>query len=160
MILIKRLLRKSPYSQIKKSNVYRSADQADLGKLKLEFLREIVEGMVNNGQAEWSGKGPRVQALLYWLNPEEWANMLSNWVSFFEITLTQIDETGQKNTVLTLYELSQGDLANTEGWLLIQFTNDRFSRNGPVPIEKGTPDLGEKGRCDYAQECKWGGDRR
>jgi hypothetical protein len=33
----------------------------------------------------------------------------------------KIDETGQKNAVLTMYELSQGDLAMTEGnhpWVL------------------------------------------
>jgi ESCRT-II complex subunit VPS25 len=50
------------------------------GKIKLEFLRELVEGMVEAGQAEWAGKNTRVQALLYWLKPEEWANMISNWV--------------------------------------------------------------------------------
>lgn len=32
------------------------------------------------GQAEWAGKSTRVQALLYWHKPEEWANMISNWV--------------------------------------------------------------------------------
>jgi ESCRT-II complex subunit VPS25 len=51
------------------------------GKIKLEFLRELVENMVEDGQAEWVAKGTRVQALLYWLKPEEWANMISNWVS-------------------------------------------------------------------------------
>jgi hypothetical protein len=44
-------------------------------------LRELVDGMVEDGQAEWVGKkGTKVQALLYWLKPEEWANMISNWV--------------------------------------------------------------------------------
>ena len=54
------------------------------GKIKLEFLRELVDGMVEEGQAEWvgGGKGIRVQAILYWLKPEEWANMISNWVIF------------------------------------------------------------------------------
>jgi ESCRT-II complex subunit VPS25 len=46
----------------------------------LEFLRELVESMVEAGQAEWAMKGTKVQALLYWLKPEEWANMISNWV--------------------------------------------------------------------------------
>jgi ESCRT-II complex subunit VPS25 len=86
-----------------------------LGKMKLEFLRELVEGMVDEGQAEWVGKGTRVQALLYWLKPEEWANMISNWVYYLAMRLIQIDETGQKNAVLTFYELSQGDLVMKEG---------------------------------------------
>jgi ESCRT-II complex subunit VPS25 len=50
------------------------------GKLKLDFLRELVESMVKDGQAEWTDKNTKVQALLYWLKPEEWANMISNWV--------------------------------------------------------------------------------
>jgi ESCRT-II complex subunit len=36
---------------------------------------------VEEGAAGWvGGKGSKVQALLYWLKPEEWANMISNWV--------------------------------------------------------------------------------
>jgi ESCRT-II complex subunit VPS25 len=55
------------------------------GKIRLEFLRELVDGMVESGQAEWANKSNRVQALLYWLKPEEWANLISNWVAdFFE----------------------------------------------------------------------------
>jgi len=46
----------------------------------MEFLQELVNGMVENGQAEWVGKNTRVQALLFWYKPEEWANMISNWV--------------------------------------------------------------------------------
>jgi hypothetical protein len=52
-----------------------------LGKIKMEFLQELVNGMVENGQAEWVGKNTRVQALLFWYKPEEWANMMSNWVN-------------------------------------------------------------------------------
>ena len=63
--------------------------------------------MVNEGLAEWVviGGQQRTQVLVYWLKPEEWANSIANW----------IDETGQKNAVLTLYELTEGDLAMTEG---------------------------------------------
>jgi len=37
------------------------------------------------------------------------------WIFSLGKTYDQIDETGQKNSVLTLYELSEGDLAMTEG---------------------------------------------
>jgi len=50
------------------------------GKIKLDFLQELIDGMVEDGQAEWVGKGTKLQAILYWLKPEEWANMISNWV--------------------------------------------------------------------------------
>ncbi|KAK7536054.1 putative vacuolar protein-sorting-associated protein [Phyllosticta citribraziliensis] len=36
---------------------------------------------------------------IYWRRPEEWAGVLEGWV----------DATGQKNTVLTLYELTESD---------------------------------------------------
>lgn len=36
---------------------------------------------------------------IYWRTPEEWASVVEAWV----------DDTAQKNTVLTLYELSQGE---------------------------------------------------
>jgi len=36
--------------------------------------------MVDDGQAEWVGKGTKIQSILYWHKPEEWANMISNWV--------------------------------------------------------------------------------
>jgi ESCRT-II complex subunit VPS25 len=62
-----------------------SVMELTIGKIKLEFLRELVDGMVEDGQAEWVGKGTRVQALLYWLKPEEWANMISNWVWSLEM---------------------------------------------------------------------------
>ena len=52
-----------------------------LGKIKMEFLQELVNDMVENGQAEWVGKNTRVQALLFWYKPDEWANMISNWVN-------------------------------------------------------------------------------
>jgi ESCRT-II complex subunit VPS25 len=53
----------------------------------------------DNGRAEWVSPERNI-ALVYWRNPEEWATVIADW----------IDETGQKNVVLTLYELTDGDL--------------------------------------------------
>ena len=50
-----------------------------VGKLNLEFLKELVGEMVKEGLAEWV-TGQRAQVLVYWLKPEEWANLISNWV--------------------------------------------------------------------------------
>ncbi len=41
---------------------------------------------------------------IYWRRPEEWAIELEEWV----------DRTGQKGTVLTLYEIAQGDASQRE----------------------------------------------
>ena len=55
----------------------------------------------DDGRAEWvdgkAGKGD--VCWIWWRRGEEWAEMLEQWV----------DETGQKGSVLTLYELSEGE---------------------------------------------------
>ena len=59
---------------------------------------------------------------VYWRRPEEWANVIENWV----------DETGQKGTVLTLYEIAEGDGTLKEGSCFCYFFsllyNDFFAR--------------------------------
>ncbi|KAF1835529.1 ESCRT-II complex, vps25 subunit, partial [Decorospora gaudefroyi] len=44
------------------------------------------------------------KAWIYWRRPEEWAAVLEEWV----------DRTGQRGTVLTLYEIVEGDIAAKE----------------------------------------------
>jgi ESCRT-II complex subunit VPS25 len=71
--------------------------------------REMVEFMRKEGRAEWigSGKGEegRSAAWIWWRNPEEWAGAIAEWV----------EETGQKNTVLTLYELTESEATVSQG---------------------------------------------
>ena len=59
--------------------VHRLCVFSRVGKLNLEFLKELVGEMVKEGLAEWVA-GQRAQVLVYWLKPEEWANLISNWV--------------------------------------------------------------------------------
>ncbi|KAK7203183.1 ESCRT-II complex subunit-domain-containing protein [Myxozyma melibiosi] len=79
--------------------------------LKLDTCREILNDMVKKGDAEWvsgSGsakEGKNTSAIIFWRRPEEWANLISDW----------IDATGQKNAILTLYEISEGDSSYTQG---------------------------------------------
>lgn len=54
--------------------------------------------MRGEGRVEWIGKGES-EAWIWWRNVEEWAGVLYDW----------IDETAQKNTVLTLYELTESE---------------------------------------------------
>lgn len=71
-------------------------------------------------RAEWADqppssksatKGAELGALgkvwIYWRRPEDWAEMLERWV----------DATGQKGTVLTLYELTESDAVRSEEWV-------------------------------------------
>lgn len=69
-------------------------------------IREVVEFMRKDGRAEWVGGGDGGGVggagdlvWVYWRTPEEWAGLIEGWV----------DETAQKGTVLTLYELTEGE---------------------------------------------------
>lgn len=73
-----------------------------LGKrLNLEDAKAVIDFMVSKDgdeRAEWLGP-ERSAAWVWWRKPEEWATLISTWV----------DDTGQKGTVLTLYELVHGE---------------------------------------------------
>lgn len=68
-----------------------------------------------DSRAEWfptsNKKPPRTdedseagKCWIYWKRPEEWASALEEWV----------DRTGQKGTVLTLYEITESDATRRE----------------------------------------------
>ena len=64
-----------------------------------------VEG---GARIEWIGNAKEA-CWVYWRRPEEWATVLAEWV----------EETGQRNTVLTLYELTQSEATADQGWLFL-----------------------------------------
>lgn len=67
--------------------------------------------MRKDGRAEYIAEGGDM-VWIYWRTPEEWASLIEGWV----------DETAQKGTVLTLYELVEGEATRGTGkfWLLFQ----------------------------------------
>jgi len=70
-------------------------------RLSLKDAKAVIDYMVSRDgdeRAEWLGP-EKSSAWIWWRKPEEWANVIASWV----------DETGQKGTVLTLYELVQGE---------------------------------------------------
>lgn len=76
----------------------------DEGGRRAEWLGEGMGGV--EGKKERGGGGT---AWVYWKRPEEWAEVIAGWV----------EDTGQKNTVLTLYELVNGEMTVGQGvsWL-------------------------------------------
>ncbi|PHH54498.1 Vacuolar protein-sorting-associated protein 25 [Ceratocystis fimbriata CBS 114723] len=82
-------------------------------RLATADIREVIDFMRRDGRAEYvyssGGRDGGVSAggtaaggdvvWVYWRTPEEWAGLLERW----------IEETGQKGTVLTLYELAEGE---------------------------------------------------
>ncbi|KAE8152134.1 ESCRT-II complex, vps25 subunit [Aspergillus avenaceus] len=74
-------------------------------RVSLPEAREILEFMVGDGRAEWVDSGKGV-VWIWWRRPEEWAGLLVDWV----------ESTGQKNVVLTVYELVDGEDSVSQEW--------------------------------------------
>jgi len=111
-------------------------------RLSLDTLEAIVNEMVHKGLAEWvsdakpGSKSPRTQALIYWRKPEEWASLLWTWVN----------EQGQNNSIMTVYEIANGELAEgTEFYemdtAVLMKALEVLSAKGNAQIFTGTGDV-------------------
>ena len=70
-------------------------------RLNAKDAKDVIDHMVSKEgeeRAEWIGS-QKAAAWIWWRKPEEWATLLEDWVN----------DTGQKGTVLTLYELVEGE---------------------------------------------------
>lgn len=85
-------------------------------RLQMPDIRELMDVMVKDGRAEYvatssaaaSADGGQDVVLMYWKKPEEWAALVESYV----------EETAQKGSVLTVYELSEGDGTRNTGMFL------------------------------------------
>ncbi|KAF5569888.1 hypothetical protein H9Q69_003766 [Fusarium xylarioides] len=69
-------------------------------RLQFDDIRDVISFMHTDGRVEYvGGKTTGDVVFLYWRKPEEWAELVENYV----------EETGQKGSVLTVYELVEGD---------------------------------------------------
>lgn len=74
--------------------------------------------MHTDGRVEYVGGGTSGDVVfLYWRKPEEWAELVENYV----------EESGQKGSVLTVYELVEGDGTKGNGRLNIDMSGRRFA---------------------------------
>ncbi|KAM0247346.1 hypothetical protein ACHAQJ_009903 [Trichoderma viride] len=109
-------------------------------------IREVVDFMRKDGRADYlragSGGGSNSDAsassssdaaaaasgdvvLLYWRKPQEWAALVEAFV----------DETAQKGSVLTVYELTQGE--NTRGTEFHGMDNDVLMKALNILVKRG-----------------------
>lgn len=86
-------------------------------RLDLREVRSVIEWMAKSEEeggggrrAEWID-GPKTVAWIWWRRPEEWADVVGDWV----------EGTGQKGTVLTVYELVQGEATASQGMYTLRF---------------------------------------
>ncbi|KAK7967139.1 uncharacterized protein PG986_001416 [Apiospora aurea] len=104
-------------------------------RLSTADAREVLEFMRKEGRAEFVGGGDGSSsgreggggavAWIYWKTPEEWAKEIESWV----------DETAQKGTVLTLYELTQGE--DTRGSTFHGLDPDLLQKALQVLVKRG-----------------------
>ncbi|KAF7508208.1 hypothetical protein GJ744_009505 [Endocarpon pusillum] len=77
-------------------------------RLSAHDAKAVVDYMTSKeggNRAEWIGPATeKASAWIWWRRPEEWAGVLEAWV----------DGTGQKGTVLTLYELVEGEATENQ----------------------------------------------
>jgi ESCRT-II complex subunit VPS25 len=77
-------------------------------------IRAVLDHMAlpaNGARVEWISAGARgeraASCWIYWRTLAEWADMIYGWV----------DETGQKGSVLTVYELREGEAVGSKEWV-------------------------------------------
>lgn len=75
---------------------------------------------------------------LYWKRPEEWASTIYDW----------INETGQTGSIMTFYELTQGDMAHTTEFHelpepILRKALDVLARQGKAQVFQGAGEDGD-----------------
>ncbi|CAE7224398.1 unnamed protein product [Rhizoctonia solani] len=70
------------------------------GGLTEKHLESILSRLVSNKLAEFEPPNQTKSVIVYWRKPEEWAEALHDWAN----------QTGQFNTILTLYEIQNPDI--------------------------------------------------
>lgn len=95
-------------------------------RLSAADVREVVDFMRKDGRAEFVGGGGGAAGdvvFLYWRKPEEWAAAVEAFV----------EETGQKGSVLTVYELAEGEGTRGTGeWFSAELGEGGRARLQPV----------------------------
>lgn len=67
-----------------------------IGSLNRDAIMVFLDAIVKQGRGEWIDKN---SLYVYWKTPNEWADIILKWAS----------EMGHANSVLTVYELLEGD---------------------------------------------------
>ncbi|KAI9487678.1 MAG: ESCRT-II complex subunit-domain-containing protein [Benjaminiella poitrasii] len=100
-------------------------------RLSFETLQDIIEEMVKEGHAEWEGSSreSKSAALIYWHTPEDWANLIWKW----------INETGQNNQIVTLYEITNGELA--EGQEFFELDKEILNKALQIIVKRGNAQI-------------------
>ncbi|KAJ5107896.1 hypothetical protein N7456_004571 [Penicillium angulare] len=106
-------------------------------RLDLREARSVIDWMTKSEEeggggrrAEWidgsgGSQGPKAVAWVWWRRPEEWADVVADWV----------EGTGQKGAVLTVYELLQGEA--TESQEFYGMDNEAMMKTLNILVKRG-----------------------
>ena len=102
-------------------------------RLDLRSAQRVIDHMVSadgGRRAEWCGSGrkdeaSRAAAWIYWRRPEEWADLV----------YAGVDGTGQRGSVLTVYELREGEETDKQEWTGME--EEMFRRCLEVLVKRG-----------------------
>ncbi|KAF4979670.1 hypothetical protein FZEAL_4161 [Fusarium zealandicum] len=95
-------------------------------RLQSEDIRDVFINMHKDGRVEYVGGGTSGDVVLvYWRKPEEWAELIEK----------HVDESGQKGSVLTVYELLEGD--GTKGTDIHGMDNEILLKALNVLVKRG-----------------------
>jgi ESCRT-II complex subunit VPS25 len=92
-------------------------------------IRVVLDTMAQTSRVEWIPAGSKSErsasCWVYWRTLAEWADLIYGWV----------DETGQKGSVLTVYELREGEAVGSKEWVGME--EDMLKKVLGVLVKKG-----------------------
>ncbi|WOO77150.1 Vacuolar protein-sorting-associated protein 25 [Vanrija pseudolonga] len=107
-------------------------------KLLPPALKQVLAHMAKEGHA--APEPPRQAAtyLIFWRKPEEWGQIIYDWVS----------DNGMTGTILTFYDLTDGDLAETTEFrglpdTLLRRSLDTLVKRGKAQLLRGEGESGD-----------------
>ncbi|KAK4688862.1 ESCRT-II complex subunit VPS25, partial [Tremellales sp. Uapishka_1] len=101
-------------------------------------LKVVLASMAKDGQAAADPPKSTSNYLIYWKRPDEWGNLIYAWVT----------ENGLNASIMTFYELTDGDLSHTTEFYqlptpLLRRALDTLVKKGKAQIFKGEDEAGE-----------------
>ncbi|SPO29559.1 related to VPS25 - vacuolar protein sorting [Ustilago trichophora] len=139
----------TPNSHVTSADPYKSlfANQAIQRALSPESIRQVLADLVEHKQAAWEEhltpasaktKGTNSgnvspKAYIYWKTPAQWGDAIYEWVM----------ATGQNKSIMTLFELTEGDLVHGQEFYqlpepLLRQALKHLSSQGKAQIFAGT----------------------
>ncbi|RSH82569.1 uncharacterized protein EHS24_007551 [Apiotrichum porosum] len=108
------------------------------GKLLAPALKEVLAHMVQEGTASPEPPKQASSYLIFWRKPEEWGQIIYDWVS----------DNGFAGSIMTLYEITDGDLSQTTEFRelpdpLLRRALDTLVKRGKAQILRGGDNDGD-----------------